>query len=250
MRDVNPKKCLGFELCLKSQSAEAADSWGAQESLAAAVQVMELTYTIVGGDGGQYGPVNTEQLRRWIQDGRVAAHTQVWRSDTPSWVTASALPELGLNPTSAAAGASTDSVSEPDPALAKRVKMGVSWFYWIAALSLFNSVSALCNWDFGFYLGLGITQWIDGFANALGPVGGIIALVIGLFAAGILVLLGIFSAKGHAWAFIVGLILLGLDTLIVGVSALVVPSIWIGVGLHVWALISIFTAFKASREMR
>jgi hypothetical protein len=214
---------------------------------------MELTYTIVGGDGGQYGPVNMDQLRSWIRDGRVASHTQVWRSDAPSWVAASSLPELGLNtpsirPETLAETGETAPV-EYDATLEKRVKMGASWFYWIAGLTVFNSLSALCKWDFGFYLGLGITQWIDGIIGALGTVGGVIAMAIGLLAAGLLVLLGIFCHKCHAWAFIVGLILLGLDTLIVGVSALVVPSIWIGVGLHVWALISIFLGFRASRQM-
>src|SRR6185503_8950225 len=120
---------------------------------------MELTYTVVGGDGGQYGPVSLDQLRSWIRDGRVVASSQVWRSDAPDWKAAAALPELGIATTaSASASATAESARERDPALEKRVKMGASWFYWIAALTLFNSVSALCNWEIGFYLGLGITQ--------------------------------------------------------------------------------------------
>jgi hypothetical protein len=207
---------------------------------------MELTYTVLGGDGGQYGPVNLDQLRGWIRDGRVVANTHVWRSDTPSWATAAALPELAMADATPAAGSDLESI-ERDPAALKRIKMGASWFYWIAALSLFNSIAALCNWDFGFYLGLGITQLTDGLLIHAGTVGTVIALTLDLVAVGLLVLFGIFSTKCHAWAFIIGMILLALDTLVVGVSALIVPSIWIGVGLHVWALISIFSAFKASR---
>jgi hypothetical protein len=137
--------------------------------------------------------------------------------------------------------------TERDPDVQKRVRMGASWFYWIAALTLFNSFSALCNWDFGFYLGLGITQWTDGLLIHAGTVGAVIALTLDIAAVGILFMLGKLSHRHHAWAFIVGMILLGLDTLIVGVSALIIPSIWIGVGLHVWALFSIFRAFQASR---
>lgn len=210
--------------------------------------IMELTYTVLGGDGGKYGPVNLDQLRGWIRDGRVVASTNIWRSDTPSWTAAATLPELGMATRSAAVVTEPSDAVERDPAVQKRVKMGASWFYWIAALSLFNSISALFNWDIGFYLGLGITQWIDGLLVHSGTAGTVVALTLDFAAVGVLVLLGIFSNKYHAWAFIIGMILLGLDTLVVGISALVVPSIWVGVGLHVWALIAIFSAFKASRE--
>src|SRR5438477_498342 len=104
---------------------------------------MEPTYTILGGDGNQYGPVTAEQFREWARDGRVGAQTQVWRSDTPAWCAASALPELGVvapiavaipAPMHAAAIHATMPVQ--DPALERRVKNGVSWLYWIAGLSL------------------------------------------------------------------------------------------------------------------
>ena len=209
---------------------------------------MELTYTVLGGDGGQYGPVNLDQLRSWIRDGRVVANTHVWRSDAPSWATASALPELGIT---AAAQADVPSGAEPverDPLVQRQVRRGASWFYWIAGLSLFNSISALCGWSIGFYLGLGITQWIDGLLGQAGGAATAIALTLDLVAVGLLVLFGIFANKYHAWAFIIGMVLLALDTVVVGISALLIPSEWIGVGLHVWALISIFTAFKASRS--
>jgi hypothetical protein len=206
---------------------------------------MELTYTVLGGDGGQYGPVKLDQLRNWIRDGRIVASTHIWRSDTPSWAAAATLPELGMSAVTSVDD--SHEAIERDPDVQKRVRMGASWFYWIAALTLFNSISALCNWDFGFYLGLGITQWTDGLLIHAGTVGAAVALTLDVAAVGVLFMLGKFSNKYHAWAFIVGMILLALDTLIVGVSALIIPSIWIGVGLHVWALFSIFRAFKASR---
>lgn len=55
---------------------------------------METTYKIIGGDGVEYGPVALEELKRWVLDGRVAASTNVWRSDLSRWSAASGLAEL------------------------------------------------------------------------------------------------------------------------------------------------------------
>ncbi len=42
-------------------------------------------YRIIGIDGQQYGPVNAEQLRRWIGENRINAHTLVQLEGTPEW---------------------------------------------------------------------------------------------------------------------------------------------------------------------
>jgi uncharacterized RDD family membrane protein YckC len=55
---------------------------------------MEANYKIIGGDGREYGPVNLEELKAWIRDGRVGRQTQVWRSDMGSWLAASQYQEL------------------------------------------------------------------------------------------------------------------------------------------------------------
>jgi len=56
---------------------------------------MQADYKIIGGDGAEYGPATLEELRSWIRDGRVAAMTQVWRSDLAGWSPASRYAELG-----------------------------------------------------------------------------------------------------------------------------------------------------------
>jgi uncharacterized RDD family membrane protein YckC len=55
---------------------------------------METTYKMIGGDGREYGPVTLEELKAWIRDGRIAAPTQIWRSDLGSWMAASQYQEL------------------------------------------------------------------------------------------------------------------------------------------------------------
>ena len=42
-------------------------------------------YRILGADGRQYGPVNAEQLRRWIAEGRANAQTQTLADGATDW---------------------------------------------------------------------------------------------------------------------------------------------------------------------
>jgi uncharacterized RDD family membrane protein YckC len=55
---------------------------------------METEYKIIGGDGAEYGPAPLDEIKGWIRDGRVAGSTQVWRSDTSSWLSADRYAEL------------------------------------------------------------------------------------------------------------------------------------------------------------
>ena len=51
-------------------------------------------YKIIGTDGRQYGPVNAEQIRRWLAEHRVNAQTLVQTPDVPDWKPLSTLPEF------------------------------------------------------------------------------------------------------------------------------------------------------------
>jgi uncharacterized RDD family membrane protein YckC len=55
---------------------------------------MDTEYKIIGGDGAEYGPASLDELKNWIGDGRVAASTQVWRSDLALWTPAARYAEL------------------------------------------------------------------------------------------------------------------------------------------------------------
>ncbi len=57
---------------------------------------MDITYTMIGADGLHYGPVNLEQLKGWIAEGRIMPETKVLRSDTQSWLPAANYVELNL----------------------------------------------------------------------------------------------------------------------------------------------------------
>ncbi len=208
----------------------------------------ELTYRILGGDGQQYGPVTGEQFLAWVRDGRANAQTQILRSDIPEWRAASEFPELNLKagpPASSSAAAPTAPQFTPaaanDPSLDARIRSGASWFYWVAALSVINSILLMTNVGFGFAVGLGLTTITD-VAFAAMPV---VALTISILSSGVIAVFGWFSIKRHAWAFIVGLLVLLLDT---GLCVLI--KSWISVAFHVWAIVSIFMAFRASRAAK
>jgi Domain of unknown function (DUF4190)/GYF domain 2 len=51
-------------------------------------------YKILGADGRQYGPVNAEQLQRWIAEGRANAYTQVQTEGSSDWKSLGSLPEF------------------------------------------------------------------------------------------------------------------------------------------------------------
>ena len=55
---------------------------------------MDNTYKIIGADGREYGPASLDELKAWVQQGRVAGFTQVWRSDLGIWAPASQCDEI------------------------------------------------------------------------------------------------------------------------------------------------------------
>ena len=131
----------------------------------------------------------------------------------------------------------------------KQFQSGAGWFFWIAGLSLVNSAILLSGSEWGFIIGLGITQIIDAFglaiAEEVGLAGKIIAFVFDVFAAGIFVLFGIFAKKKHKWAFIVGMILYALD----GLIFLLVKD-FLSIGFHIFALLCIYSGFKAIKKLK
>jgi hypothetical protein len=57
-----------------------------------------MKYRIVGADGKVYGPVELDQLRRWLAEGRIESRTPVFVEGAIAWTTLGALPELAVNP--------------------------------------------------------------------------------------------------------------------------------------------------------
>ena len=132
--------------------------------------------------------------------------------------------------------------------LLKQRTNGARWFFWVAALSLVNSLVTLFDGNWSFLAGLGITQLISGLALALSTDLGVGVTVVA-FAFELIVLLicvgfGLFAQKGHTWAFIVGMLLYALD----GLIFLWVQD-WLSLGFHAFVLYGIYRGLDASRRL-
>lgn len=137
-------------------------------------------------------------------------------------------------------------------ALENKIKAGVNWFFWIAGLSLVNTMIYLFGYTLTFVVGLGVTQIVDGFlagiASQLGETGilvrfagfGIDALIAGIF-----VTFGILGRKHKKWAVITGMALYAVDAVIL----LFFRDIF-GAGFHIFALVGLGTGLRAIHELK
>ena len=127
-------------------------------------------------------------------------------------------------------------------------RSGADWFFWIAGLSLINSIILLSGKQLNFVIGLGITQVFDAIAAELAKEVGSFVKVIAFFfdivAASVFVVFGILARKRYAWAFVVGMIIYGIDGLLffLGMDIL-------SIGFHVFALFCIYSGYKATCKL-
>jgi hypothetical protein len=128
--------------------------------------------------------------------------------------------------------------------LKNKIGSGGNWFYWIAALSLINSIIVLVGGNLNFIIGLGATQFIDAFGQYYGGFFPLIAFVLDVLIAGVFVLFGFFSGKGSKWAFVVGMVVYALD----GLVFLIVDDL-LSMGFHLLALYFIFGGLKAALDL-
>ncbi|MDA0244370.1 MAG: hypothetical protein OT477_13210 [Chloroflexi bacterium] len=137
--------------------------------------------------------------------------------------------------------------------LDQQFRNGLGWFYWIAALSLINTVLLRTGSDWNFIVGLGITQIIDVIAleaaksaseNAAQIIYNV-GVVLVMATTGLFALFGLLGRKGYQVIAIIGTVLYALDTLIF-ILVGDIPSIAFHV-LGVWGLVS---GIKAYRQLQ
>ena len=127
--------------------------------------------------------------------------------------------------------------------LEQRRRSGARWFYWVAGLSLVNSLASLAGQKWRFVLGLGITQLADALAAHSGRGFEVVAVLDAVIVASF-VLLGRFALQGRVWAFGVGAAIYALDGLI-----FLVLRDWVGVAFHVFVLVMTVRGLDAARRL-
>jgi len=136
-----------------------------------------------------------------------------------------------------------------DPVVAQRETLvrqrlsGVNWFVWIAGLSLVNTVINAFGMDRHFPIGLGITEVIDGALSEQAMNVRIVGFVIDAILAGLFLGIWRLSAK-RRWPIVIGMIIYFLDG-----GIYLIAQDWLGVGLHAWALVSIFSGLRAAGRL-
>jgi hypothetical protein len=126
-----------------------------------------------------------------------------------------------------------------------RINRAANWFYWIAALSTVNSVSAVSGGSWGFFIGLGCTQVVDGIARHFhsSP-----ATVAGLALDGLAVLLFVtigYFGRQYRWLFTLGLVVFGLDALIC-----LAFQDWPMAAFHAFAIFAMSAAYRGFKELK
>lgn len=136
--------------------------------------------------------------------------------------------------------------------LQRQMKNGAYNFYWIAGLSLANSIYFILTAHYGFVVGLGVTQFLDiifhniaqSFPNSVLAIQAS-GLIVDGFICGVFALCGALAAKGQRLAFIAGMLLYGLDAILTLVS----PD-FIGFGFHLFFLWFLFSGLLALERRR
>jgi len=136
--------------------------------------------------------------------------------------------------------------------LQRRMKSGASNFYFIGVLSVINSLMAAFGGGVTFVVGLALTQFVDGIALGIGraspdiafPIK-IVGLVLSILISGIMALFGFFAGKGQKWAFLTGMIIYGLDALI-----MLAFQDWLAFAFHLFFMWGLFTGWQALNKLQ
>jgi len=134
--------------------------------------------------------------------------------------------------------------------LERRFKSGANWFYWVAALSIINSLVLQFGGDLHFIFGLGVTQLMDAvLAGVLSnaepaPLLTLIAVIIAAIPAAVCALLGYLARMRMAGFYMLGMILYVCDTLLF----LLLMDI-LNVVFHGFVLFGMYGGFRAMRAL-
>ena len=144
---------------------------------------------------------------------------------------------------------SPPSAPELSPEIVAQLKRGASWFYWIAALSLINSLIFVFGGSVSFIVGLAFTQIIDAVIDASISQGAstslhAVAIVLDFVLVAIFALFGYYANKAINAIFIIGIVIYVID----GLLWLFLGS-YFAVAFHAYALFMIIRGFMASLEI-
>jgi hypothetical protein len=128
--------------------------------------------------------------------------------------------------------------------LTQQFNSSSSWFFWIAGLSVINSLIAVFGGDLRFVFGLGVTSVADALSIQSGATGKTVSFVFTLLMAGLFVIFGVLAKKFFHWAFIVGMVVYALDGLL-----LLYAQDYLPLAVHAFVLFLLSKGVSASKKL-
>ena len=125
------------------------------------------------------------------------------------------------------------------------VMHAADWFFWLAILSVINSLIVYYYQIPNTPIALGITQWVDGTTSGFNATMSTSALVINILIAAALAGFGLLARRGSDISFVLGIFLYVIDAvLMIGLKD------FFGFGVHLIALFFLVKGLLASRHIR
>lgn len=127
---------------------------------------------------------------------------------------------------------------------------GAHWFYWLAVASIINSLIVFIFNTPNSMVAFGITRWLDGTSGGLTAEGVVPPMLASALAINVLIALGFaafgfFAARGSDVAFVLGIFLYVIDSmLVIGLRD------FFGFGFHLVGLYFLIRGLLASRHLR
>jgi len=190
-------------------------------------------YRIIGANNREYGPVDADQMRRWIAEGRINANTQVLAEGTTEWKPLSQFPELAAWLTHPPVANSQDAV--------EKINGPATGLIVVAILGFVAQLTGIAMNMFGtaFMPQRGGPAWVSAMSGTFGVVAGIVGIGVG-----VVILIGALKMKrleSYNWAMV---------SSILALIPCISPCCLVGVPIGIWALIVLSNTKNAFPEYR
>ena len=134
--------------------------------------------------------------------------------------------------------------------LLRRAKGGINWFYWVAGLTIINTIIFVTGRIPNYFLGLGVAQLVDGYTVAIAngteiaPLMHWVAAAMDLLLSSIFLLFGYRGQRSYRSWIVAGIVLYTLDGMV-----FLLLGVWLGVAFHAFVIYSLVRGLRAMDEL-